>query len=138
MRRAGLLLHPTSLPGPYGIGDLGPIAEALLEWLGTAGLSVWQVLPLGPPGTGGSPYTSPSAFAGNPLLISPDRLVEDGLLRASDVAAPAVEDAAAVDVALVTGWKDALLREAWARFRREGAPALRDALRAFAADPRHA
>ena len=79
MRSSGILLHPTSLPGPFGVGDLGPEAEKFLDWAAAAGQTLWQILPIGPTG-GGSPYTSLSAFAGNPLWISPERLVEDGYL----------------------------------------------------------
>jgi 4-alpha-glucanotransferase len=85
-RRAGVLLHATSLPGPYGIGDLGPEAVRFLDWMQAAGLSIWQTLPVGPVGPGDSPYSSPSSFAGEPLLLSPDRLAEDGLLSAADLA----------------------------------------------------
>ena len=81
-RRAGVLLHPTSLAGPPGIGDLGPAAYQFLDTLHAAEQSLWQVLPLGPTGYGDSPYQSPSAFAGNPLLVSPALLVDDGLLDA--------------------------------------------------------
>src|SRR6266511_3405167 len=84
-RRAGILLHPTSLPGRFGIGDFGPEAERFLEWAQSAGQRLWQVLPLHP-APHGSPYGASSAFAGNPLLISPDRLVEEGLLRADALA----------------------------------------------------
>jgi 4-alpha-glucanotransferase len=84
-RRCGMLLHPTSLPGSYGIGDFGPAAFAWLEWLASSGSSLWQVLPLGPTGYGDSPYQSFSSFAGNPLLISPDLLIRDGLLQAQDI-----------------------------------------------------
>src|SRR5262245_49678765 len=79
-RSSGVLLHPTSLPGRFGIGDLGPTAFEFIGWLATAGQRVWQVLPLSPTGYGNSPYQSFSAFAGNPLLISLDALIEDGLL----------------------------------------------------------
>ena len=79
-RTAGVLLHPTSLPGPYGIGDLGPECFRFLDFLKAARQGLWQVLPLGPTGYGDSPYQCFSAFAGNPLLVSLDRLVEDGLL----------------------------------------------------------
>ena len=84
-RGAGVLLHPTSLPGPFGIGDLGPAAERFLDFLAAGGQTVWQVLPIGPIGLGNSPYSSVSAFAGNPLLISPERLVEDGLLTRDEL-----------------------------------------------------
>lgn len=85
-RSSGLLLHPTSLPGPFACGNLGPAAEAFVDFLAAAGQSLWQVLPLGPTGFGDSPYQCFSAFAGNPLLISPERLVEDGLLSRHDLA----------------------------------------------------
>src|SRR5213592_3847482 len=85
-RSAGILLHPTSLPGRYGIGDLGPAAYAWVEALARAKQTWWQILPLGPTGFGDSPYQCFSAFAGNPYLVSPDLLVEDGLLGRGDVA----------------------------------------------------
>ncbi len=138
MRRAGILLHPTSLPGPYGVGDVGRGATAFLDWAAAAGVGLWQVLPLTPPDAGGSPYTALSAFAGNPLLISPDALVEDGLLPASALSPPPVLAADRVDFPAVAHWKDTLLREAWERFRHDGAGALRDRFRDFAADTRHA
>ena len=87
-RASGVLLHVTSLPSPYGIGDLGPAALAWIDRLHEAGQAWWQALPLGPTGYGNSPYQPLSSFAGNWLLISPDGLIEDGLLRASDVRGP--------------------------------------------------
>ena len=84
-RSSGVLLHPTSLPGPWGIGDAGPEAFKFVDWLVSAGQSLWQVLPLGPTGYGDSPYQCFSSFAGNPLLVSPDALLEDGLLERSDL-----------------------------------------------------
>ena len=87
-RASGLLLHVTSLPSPYGIGDVGPAAVRWIDELHEAGQSWWQALPLGPTGYGNSPYQSLSSFAGNGLLISPDWLIEDGLLRPSDCAPP--------------------------------------------------
>ena len=83
-RASGLLFHLTSLPSPYGIGDVGPAALSWIDRLEQAGQSWWQALPLGPTGYGNSPYQSVSSFAGNELLISPDWLMEDELLRASD------------------------------------------------------
>ena len=80
-RSAGILLHPTSLPSLGGIGDLGPEAYAFADFLGRSGLGLWQVLPLSPPGLGNSPYSAISAFAGNPLLISLERLAERGWLE---------------------------------------------------------
>src|SRR5512141_1254940 len=84
-RSSGILLHPTSLPGPYGIGELGPAALAWIDFLNRSGQKVWQVLPLGPTGYGDSPYQSFSAFAGNPLLISVDQLLADGYLSGADL-----------------------------------------------------
>ena len=83
-RASGLLLHVTSLPSPYGIGDLGPSAFSWIDRLHDAGQGWWQSLPLGPTGYGNSPYQSLSSFAGNGLLISPEGLISDGLLRTSD------------------------------------------------------
>src|SRR5438270_11068792 len=83
-RAAGVLLHVTSLPSPYGIGDVGPAALAWVDRLHAAGQSWWQALPLGPTGYGNSPYQSLSSFAGNELLVSPDNLIEDGLLHVSE------------------------------------------------------
>src|SRR5882724_12374174 len=80
-RASGLLLHITSLPSRYGIGDVGPAAIAWIDQLRDSGQSWWQALPLGPTGYGNSPYQPLSSFAGNELLVSPDWLIEDGLLR---------------------------------------------------------
>src|SRR6476469_625766 len=84
-RSAGILLHVTSLPGPYGIGDLGPSARAWVDVLARAKQTWWQVLPLTPPDSGDSPYKSFSAFAGNPDLISPYDLFEAGLIDRQDL-----------------------------------------------------
>jgi 4-alpha-glucanotransferase len=129
-RASGVLLHVTCLPSPYGIGDLGPSAFAWVDRLARAGQSWWQVLPLGPTGYGNSPYQSFSSFAGNPLLISPDRLVEDRLLQAGDVAGvsfPAHE----VDFPAVAAIKIRLLDRAWANFQANARPDLRPAFDAF-------
>src|SRR5499425_1590665 len=83
-RCSGILLHPTSLPGRYGIGDLGHEAYRFVDFLVAAQQSLWQILPLGPTGYGNSPYQCLSSFAGNGLLASPDWLMEDGLLRPDD------------------------------------------------------
>ena len=85
-RSSGLLLHPTCLPGGFGIGDLGPSALEFIDLLAAGGQRVWQVLPLGPTGYGESPYQLYSAFAGNPLLVSLDKLVERGWLDAASLA----------------------------------------------------
>jgi 4-alpha-glucanotransferase len=84
-RTAGVLLHVTSLPSDFGIGDLGPAARRWVDVLADAGQQRWQILPLGPPGPGGGPYGCLSAFAGNPLLVSPEQLRADGLLDKSDL-----------------------------------------------------
>src|SRR5438128_9017651 len=84
-RASGILLHPTSLPGRFGIGDLGDEAYRFTDFLVASGQSLWQVLPLGPTGYGDSPYACYSAFAGNTLLISPERLSEEGLLSKNDL-----------------------------------------------------
>ena len=80
-RSSGILVQPTSLPGRYGIGDLGAEAYQLADWLAAAGMRIWQVLPLGPAGYGQSPYQLFSASAGNPLLLSLDRLLPPGELE---------------------------------------------------------
>ena len=130
-RRSGILLHPTSLPGRYGIGELGPEAHRFVDFLSGAGQRLWQVLPLGPTGYGDSPYQCFSAFAGNPLLVSLDALVEDGWLRAEDLA-PAPEFAAdSVDYDAVAAFKLPLLDRAFRRFETEAEPADRAAFDAF-------
>ncbi len=93
-RRMGVLLHPSSLPGPHGIGDVGPAARRFVDWLASAGVGVWQVLPLCPPGgpKGDVPYASGAALAGNPQLISVDDLVEDGLLEPGEASPRSVDD----------------------------------------------
>jgi 4-alpha-glucanotransferase len=132
-RASGILLHPTSLPGPYGIGDLGPAAYAWLDFLAETGQQLWQVLPLGPTGYGDSPYQAFSAFAGNPLLISPDRLLEDGLLDEADLADRPDFPAERVDYGPVIEYKYALLGRAFARYQAAPPPELRAELEAFAA-----
>ncbi len=120
-RHAGVLLHPTSLPGRFGIGDLGPDAHNFIEWLASAGQSLWQVLPLGPPGPGASPYSARSAFAGNALLISPEKLVADGLLEAGEIEdGPGNGGSDRVDFPAVAAWKAGLLRTAFGRFAGAG------------------
>ena len=84
-RSAGILLHPTSLPGRYGIGDLGREAYRFVDFLASTRQTIWQVLPLGPTGYGDSPYASFSTFAGNPLLVSLDRLCEQGDLLEAEL-----------------------------------------------------
>ncbi|NLT94633.1 MAG: 4-alpha-glucanotransferase [Clostridia bacterium] len=114
---SGVLLHPTSLPGDYGIGDLGPEAYNFVDFLQSSGQKYWQVLPLNPPGFGGSPYQPFSAFAGNHLLISPDKLIQEGLLETKDVEIVLVYDPNRIDFNKVTIYKDKLFRRAFKRFR---------------------
>jgi 4-alpha-glucanotransferase len=132
-RRAGALLHPTSLPGGYGIGDLGDEAIVFLDWCNSAGITVWQVLPLNPPGYGYSPYGCLSSFAGNPLLISPQRLLADDLLDPSDVADVPAFSAEHVEFERVSAFKFALLRKSWHRFEERASEALRASFDAFVA-----
>src|SRR5688500_7426726 len=108
-RSSGILLHPTSLPGPFGIGDLGPQAYAFADFLVASGQSLWQVLPLGPTGYGDSPYACYSAFAGNTLLISPEKLVEDKLLVQEDLKRLGTGEDERVDFEAVHKSKDSLL-----------------------------
>lgn len=114
-RAGGILLHPTSLPGRYGIGDLGPSAEAWVDWLAEAGCCLWQVLPLGPTGYGDSPYQGLSTFAGNPLLVSPERMLEDGLLSAPDLEPVPSFPPNRVDFSAVIRYKARLLDRASAQ-----------------------
>jgi 4-alpha-glucanotransferase len=128
-RSSGVLLHPTSLPGP-GIGDLGAEAHRFVDWLADAGQTFWQVLPLVPVGEGGSPYDGLSAMAGNPMLVSPDALAEDGLLeKIEDPDAPPADGK--VDFRAAGRWKELLLRRAYGAFRAGWAPALAQAFTEF-------
>lgn len=130
-RASGILLHPTSLPGPHGIGDLGPEAYAFADFLEAAGQSIWQMLPLGPTGYGDSPYACYSAFAGNTLLISPERLVADGLLAEAELAG--INDCASeqVDFEAVHQYKDAILSKAFAAFKLNPSPEIASAFEDF-------
>ncbi len=115
-RSSGILIHPTSFPGPYGIGDLGPAAYKFIDFLTETGSKLWQVLPLGPTGYGDSPYQCFSAFAGNPYLVSPDVLIEQGLLAPSDLENQPEWPQNAVDFGMIFHWKPALLEKAYTRF----------------------
>ncbi|MGE5595248.1 MAG: 4-alpha-glucanotransferase [Hyphomicrobiales bacterium] len=116
-RQAGVLLHPTSLPGRYGAGDFGWQGRNFVDFLNRAGQSLWQIMPLGPAGSGNSPYAARSSFAFNPLMISPDELVERGLVDQADVDAVPQFDDHRVDFEAVGAWKNALLHRAFERFR---------------------
>jgi 4-alpha-glucanotransferase len=118
-RSAGLLLHPTSLPGRFGVGDLGPEADAFLDWAVLAGQTIWQVMPIGPTGYHDSPYGCLSAFAGNPFLISPQLLHEEGLLPPHALNDVPAFPAGHVDFARVIPWKEGLLRASLRHFLKE-------------------
>lgn len=125
-RFSGILLHPTSLPSPYGIGDLGKGAYEFVDYLVEAGQKLWQTLPLGPTGFGDSPYQSFSAFAGQRLLISPQLLVQDGLLWVEDVQDVPDFPPRQVDYGWVLDYKNQLFEKAFNRFRNGVAPDLVD------------
>src|SRR5512140_2217807 len=127
-RSSGVLLHPTSLPGPDGCGDFGAAAYHFVDWLATAGQSLWQVLPLNPVGPGNSPYQSVSTFAGSPLLVDLGELVARGWLGAT--ADPGFEPTR-TDYARVAPWRMALLREAWQEFGQRADDGDRRQLQAF-------
>lgn len=115
-RTSGILLHPTSLPSPYGIGDLGQAAYDFVNFLEKSGQHLWQILPLTHTGYGDSPYQSFSAFAGQPLLISPEQLLELQLLTEDDLASCPQTDPEHVDYGTIIPWKTALLKSAYRRF----------------------
>jgi 4-alpha-glucanotransferase len=129
-RSSGLLVHPTSLPGPFGIGDLGAAAHRWIDWLADAKQSWWQILPLGPTGYGDSPYSSFSAFAGNPLLVSPEALAVDGLVPGDDLEKLRLPEGR-VDYGTVYEHKNTLLDGAWEAFRSGTAGHLRPEFEAF-------
>lgn len=132
-RSGGILLHPSSLPGPYGIGDLGPQSHRFVDWLASTGCNLWQVLPLGPTGYGDSPYQCFSAFAGNPYLISFEALIEDGLLTQDDFADMPDFNALRVDFGLFIPWKLDLLQKAFSRLS-SASEDFRNELEKFRAD----
>jgi 4-alpha-glucanotransferase len=134
-RSSGVLLHVTSLPGPFGLGDLGPAADAFLDRLAGARQGIWQVLPLGPTGMGNSPYGGLSSFAGNPLLVSPQRLAEDGLLAREELGDAGDEGADHADFAAAREARAPLLRRAFEALEARRAPHLADELEAWAAAP---
>jgi 4-alpha-glucanotransferase len=133
-RAAGVLVHPTSFPGRYGIGDFGEAAFRFVDFLAASKQSYWQLLPLGPTGYADSPYQCFSAFAGNPLLISPDRLVGDGYLPAAAVQHVPPFPAHAVDYGWVISYKNELFEQAFAMFKANGAAEKRAAYAQFCAD----
>jgi len=125
-RSSGILLHPTSFPGPYGIGDVGPFAYRFIDYLAESGCKLWQVLPLGPTSYGDSPYQCFSAFAGNPYMVSPDFLIEEGLLTIEDLSDMPNWDSNKVDFGLIYQWKPKLLDRAFDHFEASASESLRD------------
>ncbi len=115
MRQSGILMHISSLPGPDGVGSLGPEAYSFVDFLQKSGMNIWQVLPMGPTGYGESPYQSTSVFAGNPLLISVDRLAEEGFLELRDLDRFVPENPEQVDYARARAHKTAILRKSFMR-----------------------
>lgn len=133
-RASGVLLHPTSLPGPHGSGDLGPAAFDFVDWLHTADQSLWQVLPLGGIGSGDSPYMSPSAFAGNLLLIDLAELERRGWLPAASLAAPPfAADTRQIDFGRMVPWRLQRLAQAAAQFAASASAADRASFADFCA-----
>lgn len=130
-RRAGIILHPVSLPSPDGIGDFGASAFKFIDFLHAAGMSIWQILPLGPTGYGDSPYTSVSSFAGNPLFISLDVLVDEGLLSAGALDERPAFPLDRVEYPQVYEWKLPLIRDAARSFIEGRAADSRDDYRRF-------
>jgi 4-alpha-glucanotransferase len=132
-RLSGVLLHPTSFPGLYGIGDLGPEAYKFVDFLVASGQSLWQVLPLGPTGYGDSPYACYSAFAGNTLLVSPEQLIKEGLLDS----APTASHHDRIDFGEAHKLKDQILRRAYELYTKTTDTSLRSAFETFAQRQAH-
>lgn len=116
-RSSGILLHPTSLPGKFGIGDLGSEAFNFIHFLESAGQTLWQLFPLGPTGYGDSPYQCFSAFAGNQNLISPEKLQESGLLNDKDLTNPPVSNPHKIDYGKLINYKRGILQKAFEKFK---------------------
>ena len=133
-RSAGILLHPTSLPGRYGMGEIGPEAHRWLAHLGAMSQKLWQVLPLGPTGYADSPYQALSTFAGNTMLISLDTLREEGLLRAEDVKDFPLFSKSEIEYGPVLLARTAVLKKAAQSFARRASPALKAGLTQFEED----
>ncbi len=130
-RASGILLHPTSLPSRWGIGSLGGEAYRFVDFLVRAGQRLWEILPLGPTGYGDSPYQSLSTFAGNPLLISLDRLAEENLVEPTDLEGAPSFPEDRVDYDRVTAFRLPLLKRSFSLFERTASPTQRDTFDAF-------
>lgn len=130
-RKAGVLAHPTSFPGPYGIGDLGSGAYRFIDFLEASGQTIWQVLPIGPTGYGDSPYQSFSSFAGQPLIISPDMLIEMGVLSREDLADNPGWDPSFIDYGPAIEYKFSILKKAFENFDKGDFEELKKAFNSF-------
>lgn len=130
-RTSGVLCHVTSLPGRWGVGDLGDSARRFIDWLARAGQGLWQVLPLGPPGFGESPYQSFSAFAGNGMLVGLDRLADEGWLSRKDLDAAPEFDGSRAEFERVVPYRDACLTRAFEEFRRSASSVQKAEFAAF-------
>src|SRR5262245_33055395 len=131
-RASGILLHPTSLSGRFGIGELGATAYEFVDFLEETGQGLWQILPLGPTGYGDSPYSCLSAFAGNPLLISLETLLADGLLDQGDLDNAPEFPPSPVVYGRVIEFKSAMLKKAHANFLENASDQAKDDYLAFA------
>jgi 4-alpha-glucanotransferase len=137
-RSCGILLHLTSLPSPYGIGDLGPTAYRFTDFLSSASVRFWQILPLNytDEGSGFSPYSGPSAFAGNTFLISPELLLEEGLIDEKDLAVLPPFSDTTVQYPEVVKFKRKLIDAAYRRFKSGASPQVTAPFKAFCDDNR--
>ena len=130
-RASGILLHPTSLPGPHGSGDMGESAYHFVDWLAGAGQKLWQILPLGGIGAGNSPYMSSSAFAGNVLLIDLAELQRQGWLQGDDLVTPPGMSNERVNFDVVVPWRRQRLEKAARQFQAVGTAAQRQAFGSY-------
>ena len=130
-RRSGILLHPTSLPGNHGIGDIGPELYRFIDYLHKYGQTLWQILPLGPTGYGNSPYQCFSAFAGNPLLISPQILIQMDLLTKHDSTPPKFSNKSRIEYETVITYKQKIIEIAYRNFTQKADPTLEAELNKF-------
>jgi 4-alpha-glucanotransferase len=136
-RASGIILHPTSLSGRYGIGDLGSEAFQWIDFLIESGIRIWQVLPLGPTGFGDSPYQCFSAFAGNPYIISPDKMLAEGLLAEEDLADHPDFPSNQVDFGTLIPWKLKLLDRAYQHFNTNASAKLKNSFSEFQSEQGH-
>ncbi len=136
-RASGILLHPTSLPSNYGVGDLGNNAYQFVDFLESAKQTYWQILPLGPTGYGDSPYQSFSAFAGNTNMISPELLVEDGFLTIEEINQKPDFPVGRVDFGKLYDWKNHILALAFEKFRQTTSVDLRGKFETFVQQERY-